>query len=427
LFRSLGPKENATETKAAQLSRSAEFLGSLLEQITQPFVVVDAQGRLLFWNRAFEELTNYGASDLAALQTLDLILWQPGPRRSTGPPGEAQTGTPELRVKGNLNIPVELRFVPVQAPEGEPLTLILVDNLSERQRLEEELRQSHKMEAIGRLAGGIAHDFNNVLTTIIGLTESMINGRLAPTSESLREIHHAGLHAAELTHSLLAFSRRQILQMKSIHLDAVMENIARMVGRLIGEDIRLQISAEKDLPPIRADQSQIEQVLLNLCLNARDAMPQGGDLRITARLVNVNAEWAVLNKGARPGIHVVLSVQDTGEGMDEETLRHVFEPFFTRKAPGKGTGLGLSMVYGIVKQHDAFIKVGSTIGVGTEFSIYFSPSSVEPEKILPREPAVSEKGSATILVVEDEKSVRRLVLEALSNLGYRTFAAANGE
>ena len=219
------------------------------------------------------------------------------------------------------------------------------------------------MEAIGKLAGGIAHDFNNVLTTILGLTESMISGRAAPSSESLREIHHAATHAAELTHSLLAFSRRQILQMKNIRLDAVLESMAKMVARLIGEDICLDIASEDYLPPIRADQSQIEQVLLNLCLNARDAMPQGGELRIRVRREHLGEEWCRQNQGSRPNDYVLLSVRDTGEGMDEETLRHVFEPFFTRKAPGKGTGLGLSMVTDR-KQHEGFIQVTSKVGEG---------------------------------------------------------------
>ena len=420
--------QGGTETRTASLIGSAEFLRSLLEQVAQPFTVAEENGRLLFWNHAFEELTGYPAPELAGMQMPELVA--AGESQLIGPAlpaGQAQTCTAELRAKDGQMIPVELRFVRLNSPYGDPVMLILASNLSERQRLEAELRQAQKMEAIGKLAGGIAHDFNNVLTTILGLTESMMNGRMAPTSESLREIHHAGVHAAELTHSLLAFSRRQILQMKPIRLDAVVENIAKRVGRLIGEDIRLEISSEKDLPPIRADQSQIEQVLLNLCLNARDAMLQGGELHITARTETITEEWAKQNNGSQPGRCVVLSVRDTGEGMDEETLRHVFEPFFTRKAPGKGTGLGLSMVYGIVKQHEAFIKVSSEVGAGTEFAIYFPPSSGDLVTAQPREMAVSERGSATILVVEDEKSVRRLILEVLSNLGYRTFAAANGD
>ncbi len=418
MFSAFSAKPSDPETRAANLMRSPEFLRSLLEQITQPFTVADEHGGLLLWNHAFEELSGYAACELADMETPELILAEADagqPIHLAPAAGDEQTCTAELRTKDRQMIPVELRSVRLNSPDGDPVVLTLLANLSERQRLEAELRQSQKMEAIGKLAVGVAHEVNNVLTT------------MAPTYERLREIHHAGVHAAELTHSLLAFSRRQILQMKNIRLDSGMEDIAKMIGRLIGEDIRLDIFAETNLPPIRADQSQIEQVLLNLCLNARDAMRHGGELRITARTETVTDEWAKQNQGSRPGRYVVLAVRDTGEGMDQETLRHVFEPFFTRKAPGKGTGLGLSMVYGIVKQHDAFIKVSSEVGAGTEFAIYFPPASGDPEPLQPRETAVSERGSATILVVEDEKSVRRLILEVLSNLGYRTFAAANGE
>ncbi|MBI2815485.1 MAG: response regulator [Acidobacteria bacterium] len=419
-----------TAAGARTLRSSASFLSAVLDQITQPFAVSDQHGRLILWNRALEVLCDYEPVDPARLTLANLIASEPELAPQGVPAlanGDAYTCTAKLRTRNGELIPVELRFAALNSPDGEPMILVIVSNLSERQRLEAELRQSQKMEAIGKLAGGIAHDFNNVLTTILGLTESMISGRMTPNAESLREIHHAGAHAAELTNSLLAFSRRQILQMKTIRLETVMASIAKMVGRLIGEDIRLQVSAAHDLPAIRADQSQIEQVLLNLSLNARDAMPKGGELCIRATTAVIDDEWAKQHKGSRPGKYVTLSVQDTGVGMDEETLRRLFEPFFTRKAPGKGTGLGLSMVYGIVKQHDAFIDVTSTEGKGTEFAIYFPPAVGEVEEVRARDLTVSAKGSATVLIVEDEKSVRRLVVEVLSNLGYRTFAAANGE
>ena len=426
-----GKMLQATDETSRWLA-SRDFLFELLQEISQPFTISNSHGRMLLWNRALEEMSGYSSADLRDMQVQELISEEtPGPSRSHPFSTLQDQGSPssaaQLHTKDGQTIPVELSSVRLEFPGGEPLILTQTANVSDRRRLEAELRQAQKMEGIGRLAGGIAHDFNNVLTTILGLTESMMNGRTAPASESLREIHHAATHAAELTHSLLAFSRRQILQMKNIRLEAVIENITRMVGRLIGEDIRLEISIEKGLASIRADQSQLEQVLLNLCVNARDAMSKGGELHIGARMADLSEEWCRSHKGARPGRSVVLSVRDTGEGMDEETLRRVFEPFFTRKAPGKGTGLGLSMVYGIVKQHDAFITVNSTLGTGTEFTICFPPAHDAPEQASTKPAPISERGSATVLVVEDEKSVRRLVLEVLSNLGYRTFAAANGE
>lgn len=411
---------------------SADFLAGILREITQPFWVVDREGKLALWNRALEELSGYSPAQLVEMRPEDLMGPEQGEAYQRTAEEVFETGQPQTRVsqwpaRGKKEIPVELRAVRVESPDGERLLLVLVKNLSERQRLEEELRQSQKMEAIGKLAGGIAHDFNNVLTTILGLTEAMINGHAAPNSESLREIHHAASHAAELTHHLLAFSRRQILQMRNIRLDAVAQNLAKMVARLIGEDIRLEISSPESLPPVRADQSQVEQVLLNLCLNARDAMPQGGELRLEVRPEMLTETWCREHKGSRPGPHVLLAVRDTGEGMDQETLQHLFEPFFTRKTVGKGTGLGLSMVYGIVKQHEGFIQVTSQLGAGTEFAIYFPASTGDLEPVRQRETPPLERGTATVLVVEDEKSVRRLILEVLPKLGYRVFAAADGE
>ena len=413
---------------------TAEFLAGVLREITQPFLVLERDGRLMLWNRALEDMTGFAperlmGSDLAALigkQQAAEEIHVLGEVLRTGMPSVRTT---EWRIAGTTRdaTPMEVRSVHVASPEGEPLGLVVLKNLSERQRLEGELRQSQKMEAIGKLAGGIAHDFNNVLTTILGLSEAMIQGHTPPNSESLKEIHHAAKHAAELTHHLLAFSRRQILQMRSLRLEAVVQNLAKMVSRVIGEDVRLEINCRNGLPPVRGDQSQIEQVLLNLCLNARDAMPQGGELRIEVRPEMLSEAWCARHKGARPGSYVLLSVKDTGVGMDEATLERIFEPFFTNKGLGKGTGLGLSMVYGIIKQHEGFIQVASKPGAGAEFSIYFPAADHEPDAARSSEPAATQRGSATILVVEDEKSVRKLVMEVLPKLGYRVLAAADGE
>ena len=416
----------------AGLLASPEFLVQLLRSITQPFALLNGQGEFLLSNLGFEQLSGYDPRELAAISPAGLFATE-NPEADQAAllevlaTGGSRTGATTWRSRAGQEIPVELRCSCIELPNGEPVLLLLAANLSERQRLEAELRQSQKMESVGRLAGGIAHDFNNVLTTILGLTETMISGHTPPTSERLKEIQHAARHAADLTHSLLAFSRRQILQMRLILLDDVVENMAKMIARVIGEDVRLEILRNGPIPAARADQSQIEQILLNLCLNARDAMPNGGDLRIAIGSETLTEAWCRDHRGARPGPCVRLSVEDTGQGMEEETLRHVFEPFFTRKEIGKGTGLGLSMVYGLVKQHDGFIHVESRPGQGTRFSIYFPAASGEPEPIRQHQPAASERCSATVLIVEDDKSVRRLILEVLPKLGYRVFTAADGE
>jgi PAS domain S-box-containing protein len=404
----------------------------LLSAISQPFALLNGNGKFVLSNPAFEQLTGYDGRELAAMSPAALFATE-NPNADERAllevleAGGSRTGTTVWRSPTSQEIPVELQCSRLEGPGGEPFLLLLATNESERRRLEAELRQSQKIESVGRLAGGIAHDFNNVLTTILGLTETMISGHTPVTSDRLKEIQHAARHAADLTHSLLAFSRRQILQMRRILLDEVVENMAKMIARVIGEDIRLEILRRGAIPPARADQSQVEQILLNLCLNARDAMPGGGDLRIEVRPETLTESWCREHRGARPGSYVLLSVEDTGHGMGEETLRHIFEPFFTRKEVGKGTGLGLSMVYGLVKQHDGFIDVESSVGKGTRFSIYIPAASGEPEPIRQQQAAPSERCTATVLIVEDDKSVRRLILEVLPKLGYRVFTAADGE
>jgi PAS domain S-box-containing protein len=410
----------------------SEFLLQILRGITQPFAVLNGEERFLLANPAFEHLTGYASRELGEISPATLFATEHPEADQSAlfevlEAGGSRTGATKWRLRSGQEIPVELRCSRLELPDGEPVLLLLAANLSERQRLEEELRQSQKMESVGRLAGGIAHDFNNVLTTILGLTETMISGHTPISSDRLKEIQHAARHAADLTHSLLAFSRRQILQMRLILLDEVVEHMAKMIARVIGEDVRLDIRRHGPVPPARADQSQIEQILLNLCLNARDAMPNGGDLRIEIRTETLSEAWCAEHRGARPGSYVLLSVEDTGLGMEEETLRHVFEPFFTRKAVGKGTGLGLAMVYGLVKQHDGFIHVESSVGQGTRFSIYFPAAAGEAEPVREQPSASSERCSATVLIVEDDKSVRRLILEVLPKLGYRVFTAADGE
>ncbi len=294
---------------------------------------------------------------------------------------------------------------------------------------EEQLRQSQKMEAVGRLAGGIAHDFNNLLTVITGYSELVLQrlDEKDPLSRDLEGIRKAGERAASLTGQLLAFSRRQILQPRLLDLNAVVRDMEKMLARLIGEDVELVTVREPGPTRIKADRSQIEQVIMNLAVNARDAMPDGGKLTVETASVHLGEECARQHVVLTPGRYVMLAVTDTGDGMDEETRRRIFEPFFTTKKAGKGTGLGLSTVYGIVKQSGGDIRVYSEPGQGTTFKIYLprGAGEVEPEEAA-TEPAKPLTGTETVLLAEDEEVVRELAKRILTHYGYRVLAAANG-
>jgi signal transduction histidine kinase/CheY-like chemotaxis protein len=312
----------------------------------------------------------------------------------------------------------------------------LQNEIAERKRAEEEkaalkeqFRQSQKMEAIGRLAGGIAHDFNNLLTVIKGYSElSLIKLKEGdPLKGNIEEIHRASQRAANLTRQLLAFSRRQILEMKVLDLNTILKDLDKMLRRVIGEDIELVTLFAEGIGRIRADPGQIEQMILNLTVNARDAMPNGGKLTIETSNIELDENYVRSHIAVKPGLYVMLSVSDTGVGMTPEVKERVFEPFFTTKEKGKGTGLGLSTVYGIVKQSGGNIWVYSEPGHGTTFKIYL-PWVEEKADALHRrdDPDILPRGSETVLLVEDDLSVRGLAVRVLRENGYNLLEAANG-
>ena len=304
-----------------------------------------------------------------------------------------------------------------------------VVDVTERKQLEDQLRQAQKMEAVGQLAGGIAHDFNNLLMVIEGNTELMLD-RLSPADalcQNAHQIKKAAEQAASLTRQLLAFSRRQVLQPRVLDLNSVTAGIGKMLPRLIGEDIELRIRPSASLGWVKADQSQIEQVLLNLAVNARDAMPQGGKLTIETANVDLDESYARHHASVRPGPYVILMVSDTGMGMDTETQAHCFDPFFTTKELGRGTGLGLATVYGVVKQSGGWIWVYSEPGQGTTFKIYLPrvQEDTDPAK-LAKSPGPAPRGAETILVVEDQDGIRELAREFLESCGYTVLVAKDG-
>ncbi len=303
-------------------------------------------------------------------------------------------------------------------------------DISERLQLEQQFRQAQKMEAIGQLSGGVAHDFNNLLTVILGnLGLVLTSGRIDSENESfLREVSQAASRAANLTRQLLTFSRQQVMQSQDLDLNEVVENISKMVRRILGESVEIRMGYVAQTLPIYADPGMLEQAILNLCINARDAMPRGGQLSLDTMAVEFNGAMGLQGGEIRMGWYARLSVTDTGSGIAPENLRRVFEPFFTTKEVGKGTGLGLASVYGIVEQHRGWVTVESKVGHGSTFRVYLPMVVVVAPPSPPSPPALDVRGgSETILLVEDDQAVQLVAHATLTRLGYRVLSASTGQ
>ncbi len=325
----------------------------------------------------------------------------------------------------------ELDEGPFQKEERDLIDAVVreIEKMAERRQLEAQLQQSQKMEAIGRLAGGIAHDFNNLLTGILGYSQLTLDslGKNDPMRLDIEEIKKAGESASKLTMQLLAFSRKQVLEPKIFNLNDTVADIEKMLQRVIGEDIEFLISLDSELGQVRADPAQVEQVIMNLAVNARDAMPNGGKLTIETANVELDEAYAANHVGAKPGFFVMLAVSDSGSGMDEDTRSHLFEPFFTTKEKGRGTGLGLSTVYGTVKQSGGYIWVYSEPGMGTTFKIYLPRVEETIDVIKPGGPKDAPVGGTeTVLLVEDEEMVREFAKRVLTSSGYTVLEAGSG-
>jgi two-component system, cell cycle sensor histidine kinase and response regulator CckA len=400
-------------------------------------ILINDEGMVEYWNPAAERMFGYSASEMQGVKIHDIVM--PESYRSrfqraflkfqeTGT-GEAIGRIVELTAKrkNGAEFPMEIAVNPILI-QGKYWASAIIRDITDRKYAQEQLAQASKMEAIGRLAGGVAHDFNNLLTTILGYSE-MIQSQLVdgdPLRSEIEEIHKAGERAASLTQQLLAFSRKQVIKPRVIDINATVREAQKMLGRLIGENIHLVFNLDSNVGHIKMDPHQIDQILLNLVINSRDAMPRGGTVAIaTANFESTSANNSHLD--ISPGSYIELSVADTGLGMDEEIKTKLFEPFFSTKEKSKGTGLGLAMVYGVVKQNGGTISVDSEPGVGTRFRIYLPRIDDPPSVSAPPHRVVSQSGNETVLLVEDNDMVRRLTQQILVRLGYTVIDACNGQ
>ncbi len=422
-------------TTVKRLEIELSMLSHALRNVSESLSVFDLNGNIIFVNDSFIKTYGYEKEELIG-QSINKFHPSTNPRQIFKPIIEKtlkENWEGELTAKRKSGdvFSIYIRTSPVMDENGKPIVIIgVARDITEKKLLEDQLRQSQKMEAIGQLAGGIAHDFNNLLTVIEGYTELLFSSILEtePAYNFTKQIKKASDRATALTRQLLAFSRRQILQPKNIDLNVLVTDMGVLLKRLIGEDIELSTVLNPEIGSIKADRSQMEQVLMNLAVNARDAMPEGGQLIIETSKVSLDAQFEWHHSGLLKGNYVVLSISDTGVGMDEETKEHVFEPFFTTKEKAKGTGLGLATVYGIVKQSGGHIWVDSQKGKGTTFKIYL-PMIKSRKKSSKTDSPISENksGTETILVVEDEFMVRELVCDSLKNSGYTILEASNGK
>jgi two-component system cell cycle sensor histidine kinase/response regulator CckA len=432
--RALHEKEELVRRKSAEeaLRRSERDLRSLIENAPYGIFRADMEGRFLDVNPALVKMLGYERESdlLSTYPPKDVFtdLQQAEQLKELGESQQSFEGLEfEWKRRDGTAIVVRLSGRPVIGREGRVVSFeVMAENVSERRALEEQLRHVQKMEAIGRLAGGVAHDFNNLLMVIIGYTE-LLRENLPKDGDQrgyADAVWNAGKKATLLTSQLLAFSRKQVMTPRILDMNAVLQEVDRMLPRLIGEDVQLSIVQGAGLGRIKADPGQMEQVIMNLCVNARDAMPRGGRLTIETGNAKLDVDNARRMGAPVAGNYVLLSVTDTGTGMDQQTQSRIFEPFFTTKEKGKGTGLGLATVYGIVKQSGGYITVESELGRGARFDVYFPAvdhrADKDPAAPAPELPA---RGTETVLLVEDEDAVRSLVREVLHARGYEVLEA----
>ncbi len=435
--------EEALRDSEERFRDREQFIRRILESVDEGFIVIDQDYKIILSNRAYCDQVKSSDNDIAGRRCYEVSHHLDKPCFYSGeecaPAHTFRTGMPYFALhthydsKGNP-LYIETRSYPMTDSSGKVVTVIeTLNNITEKRRLEEQLRHTQKMESIGTLAGGIAHDFNNMLHIINGYAGlmQMKMEQDDPLMDHLKEILAAGESASYLTKGLLTFSRKQVMEIKNVNLNEVIDSFKKMLTRIIGEDIDLRIALyERDLI-VKADVSQINQMLLNLAANARDAMSNGGALKIETLPFTIERDFIRKHGYGEAGRYALVTVSDTGTGMNERTRERIFEPYFTTKDLGKGTGLGLSIVYGIVKQHSGYINCFTEPGKGTTFRIYIPVAQAGPGEmgrgVEENEAALAEGGTETILVAEDDEGVRRLTTEILKASGYGIICATDGD
>lgn len=428
-------REAQARAERRQMEQQVRLQSSALEAVANGIMLTDKNGKILFVNKSFCEMTGYTADEVLG-QTPRLLnsgkhdreffdeLWR------TILAGQVWQGELFNRRKDGNIFPEEMAITPLFDSSGVVTHFVAVkQNVSKRKLLEEQLRQAQKMEGIGQLAGGVAHDFNNLLQVINGNLELALRANEPPQEFSrhcMKQAIAAAERAANLVRQLLYFSRKQAAQFQSFNLNSTIENLTKMINRIIGENVSLRCAYGNPLPPIFADIGMIEQVLINLIINARDAMPRGGSLSISTQAVTITESDTKLRPTARAGEFICISVCDTGTGIPPEQLPRIFEPFFTTKEAGKGTGLGLATAYGIIQQHHGWFEVASRVGHGTDFRIFLPVQAIRGEKpVAPKTNTYPVGKSEKILLVEDDREVRTFLRYILEAWGYQICDAAN--
>lgn len=425
-------KKEIAERK--RIEEEIRRLAIVVEQEAEAVVISDTSGRIQYVNPAFEKMSGYARDEVIGHNPRLLKsgkqdhlfyarMWQ------TLTHGEVWSGHLSNKRKDGSLYDVEAVISPIRDESGQIVSYVATTrDVTREMQLEEQFRQAQKMEAIGRLAGGIAHDFNNLLTSILGysrlVTDEIDEGN--PMRADMEEIIHAGERAAALTKQLLAFSRKQMIQLRPTNINAVVLDMDKLLRRTLGEDIELVTLIDNEMGCINADAGLIEQAVMNLAVNARDAMPKGGSLTIQTATVPIDEKQCRERVNVEPGEYIMISVRDTGTGMSKEIRDHCLEPFFTTKEKGKGTGLGLSIVYSIVKQFGGFIDIETSTATGTDIRMYLPAVEASVCEIAAREKVALPRGNETILVVEDEETVRRLAVRILESLGYQVLQARHG-